>query len=164
MFSVGDKISYPMHGAGIIQNIEVKDILGEEQQYYILKLPYNDMDVMIPVKKSTEIGIRPIISEEEMNQVFVVLCGETTPMPANWNKRQRDNLEKLKSGDIFKVAEVVRNLVRHEWEKGLSAGEKRMLANARQILESEMVMVFNISGPQAESLVDRAVGGEEISC
>ena len=156
MFSIGDKISYPMHGAGVIQKIEVKDILGKEQKYYILKLPYNDMDVMVPVKNSDEIGIRSIISKEEVPKVFETLRGESTPMPVNWNKRQRENLDKLKSGNILKAAEVVRNLIRHEVEKGISAGEKRMLANARQILESELVMVLGISGSEAAEKVEEA--------
>lgn len=157
MFSVGDKISYPMHGAGVIQKIETKDILGEERKYYILKLPYNEMDVMVPIANSKDIGIRPIASKEEMSKVFDVLAAESTPMPKNWNKRQRDNLDRLKSGDILEAAGVVRNLLRCERDKGLSAGEKRMLANARQILESELVMVLNVDNQEAARIVEETV-------
>ena len=157
MFKVGDKIAYPMHGAGIIQKVEVKDILGEERKYYILKLPYNDMDVMVPVANSEEIGIRPIASKETIDQAFEVLAMESTPMHRNWNKRQRDNLDKLKTGDVLEVAEVVRNLIRYERDKGLSAGEKRMLANARQILESELVMVLDVDSRKAAEMVEEAI-------
>lgn len=157
MFSAGDKILYPMHGAGIVHKIETRDILGERRQYYILKLPFNDMDVMIPVDNSAEIGIRPIISKEKIKEVLVVLGGKSTPMPSNWNKRQRENLARLKSGDIFEAAGVVRNLIRYDRRKGLSAGEKRMLANARQILESEIIMVLGIDVKEAARLVEEAI-------
>ena len=157
MFKIGDKISYPMHGAGVIQDIETKDILGEERKYYILKLPYNDMDVMIPVDNCEDIGIRQIVSEEEMEGAMEVLAGESTPMHKNWNKRQRDNLDKLKTGDVKEVAEVVRNLLRSEREKGLSAGEKRMLANARQIFESELLMVLDVTSVRAAEIVEETV-------
>ena len=157
MFKIGDKISYPMHGAGIIRDVETKDILGEERMYYILKLPYNDMDVMIPVDNCADIGIRPVVTREEMDSAMAVLAGESTPMHKNWNKRQRDNLDKLKTGDVKEVAEVVRNLLRYEREKGLSAGEKRMLANARQIFESELLMVLDITSSRAAELVEETV-------
>ena len=157
MFKIGDKIAYPMHGAGIIQKVETKDILGEERKYYILKLPYNDMDVMVPVENSKNIGIRPIASKETIDKVFEVLAMESTPMHKNWNKRQRDNLQKLKTGDVLEVAEVVRNLIRYEREKGLSAGEKRMLANARQILESELVMVLGVDSKKAAEMIEETI-------
>lgn len=157
MFKIGDKISYPMHGAGVIQDIETKDILGEERKYYILKLPYNDMDVMIPIDNCKDIGIRPVVSKEEMDEAMEVLAAESTPMQKNWNKRQRDNLDKLKTGNVSEVAEVVRNLLRYEREKGLSAGEKRMLANARQIFESELLMVLDVTSIRAAEIVEETV-------
>ncbi|MDO4551934.1 MAG: CarD family transcriptional regulator [Bacillota bacterium] len=153
MFSTGDKIAYPMHGAGIIEGIEEKKILGEVRQYYILRVPYGDMKIMIPVGNSEEIGVRAIISRDELREVLAVLSGESTSMPSNWNRRNRENLEKLKTGDLFQVAAVIRNLVRIDREKRLSTGEKKMLNSARQILISEMVLVTGMNAEQAEEEV-----------
>lgn len=157
MFSAGDKILYPMHGAGIIDDVEERSILGEKKRYYILKIPFGDMNIMIPVDKSSEIGIRPVISKEEVDEVFVVLRSETSEMSHNWNKRQRENMEKLKTGDILKVAEVVRNLMRTDRIKQLSTGEKKMLTNAKQILESELILASDMNHEEIESLVEEAV-------
>ena len=157
MFTIGDKILYPMHGAGVIQEIEDRDILGETRQYYIMKLPFDDMSVMIPVDNSMDIGIRPVISANEVDAVFLVLRAETSQMSCNWNKRQRENLDKLKSGDIMEVAEVVRNLIRAGRLKKLSTGEKKMLTNAKQILESELILAADIDPQLIDHLVEDAV-------
>lgn len=157
MFTIGDKILYPMHGAGVIQEIENRDILGETRQYYIMKLPFDDMSVMIPVDNSVDIGIRPVISAREVDAVFIVLRAETSQMSGNWNKRQRENLEKLKSGNIMEVAEVVRNLIRAGRIKRLSTGEKKMLTNAKQILESELILAAGIDPQKIDHLVEEAV-------
>lgn len=157
MFSIGDKILYPMHGAGIIQEIEEKDILGETRRYYILRLPYGDMNVMIPVDNSTDIGIRPIINRDAIEGVFVVLRATTSEMSNNWNRRYRENMEKLKTGDILEVAEVVRNLTRTDRVKKLSTGEKKMLNNAKQILESELILAGDMDPTQIDDLVEEAV-------
>lgn len=157
MFTIGDKILYPMHGAGVIQEIEDRDILGETRQYYIMKLPFDDMSVMIPVDNSMDIGIRPAISANEVDAVFLVLRAETSQMSCNWNKRQRENLDKLKSGDIMEVAEVVRNLIRAGRLKKLSTGEKKMLTNAKQILESELILAADIDPQRIDHLVEDAV-------
>ncbi len=157
MFTIGDKILYPMHGAGVIQEIENRDILGETRQYYIMRLPFDDMSVMIPVDNSVDIGIRPVISASEVDAVFIVLRGETSQMSGNWNKRQRENLEKLKSGNIMEVAEVVRNLIRAGRIKRLSTGEKKMLTNAKQILESELILAAGIDPQKIDCLVEDAV-------
>lgn len=157
MFSNGDKILYPMHGAGIIAATCERDILGETRQYFVLKLPFGDMEVMIPVDKCNDIGIRPIIGKEDIEPVFSVLKGESTEMSTNWNRRQRENAEKLKSGNILYVAEVVRNLMRANREKPLSAGEKKILTNARQILESELVMAGELDPEEVSRLVEEAV-------
>lgn len=157
MFTIGDKILYPMHGAGVIQEIEDRDILGETRQYYIMRLPFDDMSVMIPVDNSMDIGIRPVITASEVDMVFFVLRGETSQMSCNWNKRQRENMDKLKSGDIMEVAEVVRNLIRADRLKKLSTGEKKLLANAKQILESELILAGDIDPQKIDHLVEDAV-------
>lgn len=157
MFVIGDKIVYPMHGAGIIEQIEEKQILGEIRKYYILKVPSGDMKIMIPIESSEEIGIRAIISVAEITGVLEVLSAESTEMSSNWNRRYRENMEKLKTGDIYNVAEVVRNLMRTDKEKKLSTGEKKMLSNAKQILISEIILVKDIDHDSAEQIINSAV-------
>lgn len=154
MFSIGEKISYPMHGAGIIEGIEEKFILEVKRSYYILKMSYGDMKIMVPVENSEEVGVRPIIDESKLQEVLKVLSSEPTPMQVNWNKRNRENLDKLKTGDLCKVADVVRNLICSNRHKKLSTGEKKMLSNARHLLVSEFVLVRNISPEDAEKLID----------
>lgn len=157
MFVIGDRIVYPMHGAGIIEQIEEKKILGEIRKYYILKVPCGDMKIMIPIESSEEIGVRAIISVEEIDAVIDSLGAESTEMSNNWNRRYRENMEKLKTGDIYNVAEVVRNLMRTDKEKKLSTGEKKMLSNAKQILISEMILVKGIDQDTADSIINTAV-------
>ncbi len=157
MYDIGDKIVYPMHGAGVIEEIEEKEILGEIKKYYILKAPYGNMKIMIPVDNSDEIGVRSIISSEEINTILAVLRGASTEMSHNWNRRYRENMEKLKSGNVIQVAEVVRNLMRTERTKKLSAGEKKMLTNARQILLSEIALAGDMDTASADILIDEAV-------
>ena len=156
MFSVGDKIVYPMHGAGTIDSIEEKDILGEKQSYYILKMP-SDVKVMIPTAKAEEVGVRNIIDKQSAEKVFKILGQDETEMDKNWNKRYRNNMDKMKSGDIYEVADVVRNLSFKQKEKGLSTGEKKMLNNAKQILVSELVLVENTTNAEMEKLVDNKI-------
>ena len=153
MFNIGDKIVYPMHGAGTIDAIEEKDILGEKQAYYIIKMP-GEVKVMVPTVKAEEIGVRNIISKENAGKVFEILEENETEMSNNWNKRYRDNMEKMRSGDIYEVADVVRNLSFKQKEKGLSTGEKKMLLNARQILVSELVLAEHSSQDEVENLLD----------
>lgn len=157
MYAIGDKILYPMHGAGIVETIEEKEILGELRQYYILKVSWGDMKMMIPVETSEEIGVRYIIAADYIPEVIRVLSGDTSEMSGNWNRRYRENMEKLKTGDILQTAEVVRNLLRTERHKKLSAGEKKMLANARQILQSELVLAGNMDESSACKMVEEAV-------
>ena len=156
MFNVGDKIVYPMHGAGTIDAIEEKDILGERQAYYIIKMP-GEVKVMVPTSKAEEIGVRNIISKESAGKVFQILEENETEMSNNWNKRYRDNMEKMKSGDIYEVADVVRNLAFKQKEKGLSTGEKKMLNNAKQILVSELVLAEHASQEEVERLIDNKI-------
>ena len=156
MFNVGDKIVYPMHGAGTIDSIEEKDILGEKQSYYILKMPSN-VKVMIPTAKAEEVGVRNIIDKGSADKVFNLLSQDETEMDKNWNKRYRDNMDKLKSGDIYEIADVVRNLSFKQKEKGLSTGEKKMLINAKQILVSELVLAEQSNQDEMEEIVDTKI-------
>lgn len=157
MFAIGDKVVYPMHGAGTIQNIEEKEVLGETRAYYILRIPYGNLQVMVPVQGSDAAGLRPIVTEARVGEVLDVLSAESTPMDENWNRRYRENMDKLRTGDPAKVAEVIRNLMRVEREKRLSTGEKKLLANARQILASEIVLVRGVAEKEAMDMIDKAV-------
>ena len=156
MFNIGDKIVYPMHGAGIIDSIEEKDILGEKQSYYILSMP-GEVKVMVPIDKAEQVGVRNIIDKSSADKVFSLLSQDETEMDKNWNKRYRDNMEKLKSGDIYEIADVVRNLSFKQKEKGLSTGEKKMLVNAKQILVSELVLAEQSNKDEMEELVDSKI-------
>ena len=140
MFSIGDKIVYPMHGAGVIESIEEREILGEKRRYYVLRMPIGEMKVMIPITSVNDMGLRRVIDEDGVSKVLNILQDKDSPMSANWNRRYRANMEKIKSGNIYELAEVVRNLSQRDKKKGLSTGEKKMLDNARQILISELVL------------------------
>lgn len=156
MFNVGDKIVYPMHGAGTIDSIEEKDILGEKQSYYILRMP-GEVKIMIPTAKAEAVGVRNVIDKQSAEKVIGILEQDETLMDKNWNKRYRDNMEKMKSGDIYQVADVVRNLSFKQKEKGLSTGEKKMLNNAKQILVSELVLAEHATEDEVEKLVDSKI-------
>lgn len=156
MFNVGDYIVYPMHGAGTIDAIEEKDILGEKQSYYILKMP-GEVKVMVPTSKAEQIGVRNVIDKTSADKVFEILEEDQTEMSMNWNKRYRDNMDKMKSGDIYEIADVVRNLSFKQKEKGLSTGEKKMLHNAKQILVSELVLAEHATQDEVEELVDNKI-------
>lgn len=157
MFSVGDKVVYPMHGAGVIQDIEEKNVLGETRSYYILRIPHGKLRVMVPVNGSEAAGLRPVVSVKKIDEVMEVLASDSTPMDDNWNSRTRENMDKLRTGNPCMVAEVIRNLTRVERTKKLSMGEKKLLANARQILASEIVLVKGISEESALDKIDRTV-------
>lgn len=157
MFNIGDKVVYPMHGAGIIEGIEEKEILGEKRKYYIMQMPIGDMKVMIPVDNVEEIGIREIIDREDLERVIDILKGDSTKMPQNWNRRYRANMEKIKSGDIFEIASVVRNLMLRDAEKSLSTGERKMLNSAKQMLISEIVLVSDFNQEEAERIIDESI-------
>ena len=156
MFNVGDKIVYPMHGAGTIDAIEEKDILGEKQNYYIIKMP-GEVKVMVPISKASDIGVRSVIDKAEAGKVLEVLEANETEMSNNWNKRYKENMEKMKSGSIYEVADVVRNLSYKQKAKGLSTGEKKMLNNAKQILVSELVLAEHASENEVENLVENKI-------
>jgi CarD family transcriptional regulator len=141
VFGIGDKVVYPMHGAGVIEAIEDREVLGESRQYYVMHIPVGNMKVYIPLNNIEQLGIRQIISPTEVPEVFKILEKKSQLPTLAWNRRYRANLERIKSGSIFSVAEVVRSLSQREHEKGLSAGEKKMYENAYQILMSELVLV-----------------------
>src|SRR4029450_6793976 len=148
-FRVGDKVVYPHHGAATIEKKEKKAVFGEKKDYLILKLAYGDLTLMVPADNAEDIGLRDVINDEEVEEVFAVLRKKEARMPTNWSRRFKNHVEKLKSGDIYQVAEVVRNLSIREADKGLSAGEKRMLARARQILVSELTFALNVDDAAA---------------
>jgi len=157
MFKVGDNIVYPMHGAGTIDSIEEKEILGEKMQYYIINMP-GDVKVMVPTAKAESMGVRNVIDKAGASEVLKVLEQNETEMSQNWNKRYKNNLDKMKSGDIYEVADVVRNLSFKQKERGtLSTGEKKMLNNAKVILVSELVLAEETSKDEMEQLVDNKI-------
>ena len=156
MFKIGDKIVYPMHGAGVIETIEERSILDEKQSYYIIKMP-GEVKVMVPTAKAEKIGVRNIIDKETAGKVINVLEQDSTEMSMKWNKRYRDNVEKMKSGDIFEVADIVRNLSFKQKDKGLSTTEKKMLLNAKQILVSELVLAESKDKEEVEALVENKI-------
>ena len=156
MFNIGDKVVLPMHGAGTIDSIEEKDVFGEKKSYYIFKMP-GEVKVMVPIQNAEQVGVRPIIDKNTADSVFKVLEQNETEMDKNWNKRYRDNMDKLKSGDIYEIADVVRNLSFKQKEKGLSTGEKKMLGNAKQILVSELVLAEHSDIDEMEEIVNNKI-------
>ena len=160
MFNIGDKIVYPMHGAGEIVAIEEREILGDVHKYYIIRLPINDLKVMVPVKNAKEIGVRDISDADTMEKVLKDLSSEEeVSMPKNWNRRYRYNLDKIKSGDLMEIADVVRSLESLDREKSLSTGERKILNEAKQIIVSEMVLVFEKNVEEVTKLIDDAIFG-----
>ena len=157
MFGVGDRVVYPMHGAGVIEGVEEREVLGMRQEYYVVRFPLGDMQVMVPVKSVREVGLRPVVEEAELERVEEILRRGEDVIVANWNQRYRTHLQKMKSGRIDEVAEVVRNLFLRERQKGLSTGERRMLDNARQILVSEVAMVKGMVEEQAARFIEAQI-------
>ena len=139
MFDVGDKVVYPHHGAGTVEKKEVKVVLGEEREYLTIRILHNEMTVNVPVDNCEKVGLRGVIDLEMVEVVQKVLLGGSTEMPKNWNRRFKHNRDKMKTGDIFELAEVVRNLSLRDHEKGLSTGEKQMFVKAKKILASELM-------------------------
>jgi CarD family transcriptional regulator len=158
-FRVGDKVVYPHHGAAVIESLEEKELFGEKRDYFILKLAYGELTLMVPTDSTDEVGLREVTPAKEVPKVFKVLRKqEPTTNTTNWSRRFKANVEKLRSGDIYKVAEVVRSLHQRDKEKGLSAGEKRMLTKARQILVSELTFSKDCNEEEAEQLLDEVLG------
>jgi CarD family transcriptional regulator len=148
-----------MHGAGVVVSIEDRQILGESRRYYILRLPIGEVTIMIPCDSTENVGVREIICKKELKTVDKALKGESDEITGNWNRRYRDNMEKLKSGQLPHVCEVVRNLMRAERKKKLSMGEKKMLSSAKQILMSELILVSEKDAMEIEEHISMLVFG-----
>jgi CarD family transcriptional regulator len=144
-FKVGDRVVYPHHGAAVIEKKEKRTVFGEEKEYFVLRMAHGDMILAVPIDKAEDVGMRWPISTEDVEDLFEVLGRRDVREPANWSRRFKNHQEKLKSGDVYQVAEVVRNLALRDADKGLSAGEKSMFVKARQVLVSELAFALNIS-------------------
>jgi CarD family transcriptional regulator len=160
-FQVGDNVVYPHHGAGKVVKKEDKNILGEVRQYLTIKILHNDMTVMVPCENAGKAGLRRVIDEETVQKVLAVLSDDVSEMPKNWNRRFKHNRDKIKTGDIFELAEVVRNLAIREQDKGLSTGEKQMYTRAKKILASEMMYALDKDEEQAEAYLDDILSRED---
>ena len=157
-FNVGETVVYPNHGAAVIEDIETRTIKGEEKLYLVLRiLGQNDLVVRVPASNLDLVGVRDVVDDEGLENVFEVLRKTNVEEPSNWSRRYKANLEKLHSGNVLKVAEVVRDLWRRERDRGLSAGEKRMLSKARQILVSELALAEGTNEDKAEILLDEVL-------
>lgn len=157
MYNIGDKVAYPMHGAGIIEAIEQREVLGEVNEYYVLRMPYDDMKVMFPTSGVAADSIRNIIDTEEADRVIEYFKEFFETNTDNWNKRYRENSMHIKSGNIYETAQVVKMLMYRDKSKGLSSGERKMLANAKQILISEIVLSKNMQQKEVDELLTEIV-------
>ena len=158
-FDLGDNVVYPHHGAGKVVKKEMKKIFGEEREYLTIKILHNDMTVMVPCENASVAGLRRVIDEETVEKVLGVLRDDVSEMPKNWNRRFKHNRDKIKTGDIYELAEVVRNLGLREWEKGLSTGEKQMFTRAKKILASELMYALDKDEDAAEAYLDDLLAG-----
>jgi CarD family transcriptional regulator len=156
-FKVGETVVYPHHGAALIESIETRTIKGEDRIYLVLKVAQGDLTVRVPADNVDLVGVRDVVGQDGLDKVFEVLRLPYTEEPTNWSRRYKANLEKLASGDVIKVAEVVRDLWRRDKDRGLSAGEKRMLAKARQILVSELALAERTNEDKAETILDEVL-------
>ena len=154
MYRVGDKVVHPMHGAGVIDSIVQRKVAGKVEDYYLLKLSVGSMTVMIPTENTQEIGVRPIVSDEEAKELIRAMENIEVDMTQNWNRRYRENMVRLKSGDLLEVARVVKGLLLREGQRGLSNGERKMLRTAKQILISELVLAQSLPYKTVEDNID----------
>ena len=157
MFQVGDKIVHPMHGAGVVDSIVSKKVNGVVREYYLLKIPVGGMLVMIPTTNSEEIGVRPVVNSAEADRIIASIPDIEVDMTANWNRRYRENMLRLKSGDLTEVARVVKGLALRDTDRVLSTGERKMLHSAKQILISELVLSQNTSYEDVEARINTAL-------
>jgi len=153
-FECGDNVVYPHHGAGKVLKKEIRKMFGEEREYLTIKILHNDMTVMVPCENAGKAGLRRVIDEDTVKKVLGVLSDEVSEMPKNWNRRFKHNRDKIKTGDIYELAEVVRNLAVREQDKGLSTGEKQMYTRAKKILASEMMYALEKTEDEAEAYLD----------
>ena len=165
-FELGDNVVYPHHGAGQVQAKEIKEVFGQRREYLTIKILHNDMTVMVPTENAALAGLRRVIDEETVEKVLNVLRDDVSDMPKNWNRRFKHNRVKIKTGDIYELAEVVRNLALRESEKGLSSGEKQMYTRAKKILASELMYALDKDEEEAEQYLDgllsRSPSGETV--
>ncbi len=157
VFKAGDRVVYPHHGAAIIERKETKEVFGEKTEYLVLRMAHGEMTLSVPVDKAEEVGMRWPISGEDVEDLFDVLQRRDVREPANWSRRFKNHQEKLKSGDVYQVAEVVRNLALRDRDKGLSAGEKTLYNKARNVLVSELSFALDVSEDDAMDRVDAAL-------
>jgi CarD family transcriptional regulator len=157
LYKVGDKVVYPHHGAGTVVKKETRTVLKEQRVYLTIKILHNDMTVNVPAENAERVGLRKVIDEEMVEEVLDVLHGEGTKMPKNWNRRFKYNRDKMKTGDIFELAEVVRNLSLRDQEKGLSTGEKQMFVKAKKILASELMYAKGLDEDEAAAWLDEVL-------
>ena len=155
-FQIGDKVAHPMYGAGVLESVVQKKVGGVVQEYYIMKLAKSSMIVMIPTQGSEEIGVRPVVDPDQADRVLAAIPSIQVEMTANWNRRYRENMERLKSGDLLEVARVVKGLTLRDAKRSLSTGERKMLHSARQILISELVLSKSLSYETVEAQLDTA--------
>ena len=156
-FQIGDKVAHPMYGAGVLESVVQKKVGGVVQAYYIMKLAKSSMIVMIPTQGSEEIGVRPVVDPDQADRVLAAIPSIQVEMTANWNHRYRENMERLKSGDLLEVARVVKGLTLRDAKRSLSTGERKMLHSARQILISELVLSKSLSYETVEAQLDTAL-------
>jgi len=156
-YEIGDNVVYPHHGAGKVLKKEQKEVLGEKRDYLTIKILHNDMTVMVPCENAGMAGLRRVIGEEAVAKVLSVLRDDVSEMPKNWNRRFKHNREKIKTGDVYELAEVVRNLAIRESEKGLSTGEKQMYTRAKKILASELMYALEMGEDEAEAHLDSLI-------
>ena len=159
MYKVGDKVVYPHHGAGTVVKKEKRDVLGEKREYLTIKILHNDMTVNVPCENAEKVGLRKVIGEDMVKVVVKALTGGGTQMPKNWNRRFKHNRDKMKTGDILELAEVVRNLSLRDREKGLSTGEKQMFVKAKKILASELMYAKDMDEEEAAEWLDGVLVG-----
>ena len=157
MFDVGDKVVYPHHGAGTVVSKEMREVLGDSREYLTIKILHNDLTVNVPNENAEKVGLRRVIDEEAVGRVIGVLHGSGTTMPKNWNRRFKYNRDKMKTGDVFELAEVVRNLSLREQDKGLSTGEKQMFVKAKKILSSEFMYAKDMDEERAAEWLDEVL-------
>ena len=158
MYKVGDKVVYPHHGAGTVVKKETREVLGEKREYLTIKILHNDMTVNVPADNADRVGLRKVIDEQMVSKVLKALTGSGTTMPKNWNRRFKHNRDKMKTGDIFELAEVVRNLSLRDHEKGLSTGEKQMFVKAKKILASELMYARDMEEQEAIDFLENLLG------
>ena len=156
-FAVGDKVAYPHHGATLIERVETIEVLGTEREYLVLHYEDASLTLRVPSDQASEVGLREVIDDVEVDDVLAVLRRRDVRMPANWSRRFKNHVEMLKSGDVYQLAEVVRNLSQRKSDKGLSAGEKRMLETARRVLVSELCLALGESPDQIGARLDTAL-------